>query len=142
MARGPGGGLIRSIQGLFDDGAIAALDDEALLSRFLARDDGSHAAFEGIVARHGAMVYSVCRTVTRSDADAEDAFQAVFLILACRAAGVRRRGALGPWLFGVARRTALQARKQAARRREREAAAASWTPVAVEPRDPDDAVAA
>ncbi|OJW26523.1 MAG: hypothetical protein BGO49_12400 [Planctomycetales bacterium 71-10] len=142
MARGPGGGLIRSIQGLFDDGAIAALDDEALLSRFLARDDGSHAAFEGIVARHGAMVYSVCRTVTRSDADAEDAFQAVFLILACRAAGVRRRGALGPWLFGVARRTALQARKQSARRREREAAAASLTPVAVGPRDPDDAVAA
>lgn len=141
MARGPRGGLIRSIQGLFDAGAIAALDDEALLSRFLARDDGSPAAFEAIVARHGAMVYDVCRTVTRSDSDADDAFQAVFLILACRAAGVRRRGELGPWLFGVARRTALRARRDASRRREREAKAAALATTTSDPPRDDDAVA-
>ncbi|WP_337174976.1 sigma-70 family RNA polymerase sigma factor [Paludisphaera sp.] len=139
MAGGPGGGLIRSIQALYDGGAIAGLDDAGLLARYL--DDGSHEAFEAIVARHGAMVYEVCRSLTGSAADADDAFQATFLVLACRAASVRRRGSLGPWLFGVARRTALRARKEAARRRDRERRAALLAPTVDAGPRVDDAVA-
>lgn len=140
MPRGPGGGLIRSIQSLYDDGAIAGLDDAGLLSRYLDRGAGSHAAFEAIVTRHGTMVHHVCRAVTGSDADADDAFQAVFLILASHAASVRRRGSLGPWLFGVARRTAMRARRQAARRREVESRAGALSPTAAESARPDDSV--
>jgi len=139
MTRRRGGGPLRSIQSLYDAGALAGLDDADLLARFLDGGDGAEAAFEAVVARHGAMVLHVCRAA--AGPDAEDAFQATFLVLACRASSVRRRGSLGPWLFGVARRIATRARLDAARRRARERRVAEGSTAAIDPPGPDDDLA-
>ncbi len=92
--------------------------DEQLLERFLSQRDG--AAFEAIVRRHGPLVLGVCRRVTRHEQDAEDAFQAAWLVLALRAGTIRARESLPGWLYGVACRTALRARSVGSRRRARE----------------------
>src|SRR6516165_5631844 len=108
---------------VFTEGTLAGLSDGQLLERFATRGDDE--AFAAIVARHGAMVRSVCRsTLGPRDADAEDAFQATFLVLARRAGSFPLHGSLGGWLYRVARRAARQARVEAARRRRRERAAA------------------
>ncbi len=92
--------------------------DADLLARFVAgRDTG---AFEELVHRHGALVLGVCRRVTGHPQDAEDAFQATFLVLARRAATVRKRDRLWSWLYGTAFRVAWRARRAARRRRVRE----------------------
>ncbi len=96
----------------------AALTDGQFLERFCYQQDES--AFEALVRRHGPMVFSVCRRVCRHQQDAEDAFQASFLVLARKAKSVRPAEAVGNWLHGVAYRTALRARAIAARRLARE----------------------
>ncbi len=92
--------------------------DRQLLDRFTAARD--EAAFTALLLRHGPMVLGVCRRLLGDGPAAEDAFQATFLSLAREAASVRRRDAVGGWLHGVARRLALKARAEEARRRQHE----------------------
>jgi RNA polymerase sigma factor (sigma-70 family) len=95
--------------------------DAQLLERYLA--DRDEVAFEGLLRRHGPMVLGVCRRLLRHEADAEDAFQATFLVLVRKAASVRPRGLVGNWLYGVAYRTSMKARAMNAKRRVKERAA-------------------
>ncbi|HZY85940.1 MAG TPA: RNA polymerase sigma factor, partial [Gemmataceae bacterium] len=94
------------------------LSDGALLKRFAAR--GEEAAFEALVQRHGPMVLGVCRRVLGDADEAEDAFQATFLVLLRSARSVGKAGSVGSWLHGVAHRTALKARAARAARRKHE----------------------
>jgi len=92
--------------------------DRELIARFVAQRD--QAAFADLVRRHGPLVLGACRRVTGHAQDAEDAFQAVFLVLARKAGRIGNPDLLGNWLFGVAVRVAGKARRSAARRRARE----------------------
>src|SRR6516164_3551756 len=97
---------------------LAGLTDGQLLERFTAHHDET--AFEALLLRHGPMVLGVCRRVLRDGPDAEDAFQATFLVLVRRATAVRPAHLVGNWLYGVAYRTALKARTAGRRRQARE----------------------
>ena len=92
----------------------AEATDADLLKRFI--DSREEAAFAALVHRHGPMVLSVCRRLVQNAADADDAFQATFLVLVRRAASIGKPQLLGNWLYGVAHRVAARSRAQAARR--------------------------
>ncbi len=94
------------------------LSDGQLLECFITQRD--EAAFEALIRRHGPMVLGVCRRVLTNPQDAEDAFQATFLVLVRKAASIRQRELVGNWLYGAAYRAALEAKGVRARRRSRE----------------------
>jgi RNA polymerase sigma factor (sigma-70 family) len=96
----------------------AGMTDGALLEAFVFRRDD--AAFAALVRRHGPMVWGVCRRLLASHHDAEDAFQATFLVLVRKSPSVVPREMVANWLYGVAYQTALNARATAARKRTRE----------------------
>src|SRR5579884_3543908 len=96
----------------------AEAPDARLLETYVARRDD--AAFAALVRRHGPMVWGVCRRLLPLTHDAEDAFQATFLVLARKASTIHPAERLAGWLHGVAYRAALKARAANARRRARE----------------------
>jgi RND family efflux transporter MFP subunit len=110
-------GVVDRLRGaaLRDDGAPT---DGHLLEAFIARGDSP--AFDALVRRHAAMVLAVCRRIAGHAHDADDAFQATFLVLVRKAGSVMPRDLVGNWLYGVAYRTALKARALAGRRHQRE----------------------
>src|SRR5215469_8284519 len=95
--------------------AVLGLTDQDLLDAFVSRRE--EAAFEAMLRRHGPMVLAVCRRVLRNWHDAEDAFQATFLVLARQAGSIRSSQVVASWLYGVAYRTAMKARAMNAKRR-------------------------
>ena len=102
------GPAFKQIQQLYRDGTIAGLSDAELLERYASRRDS--AAFEALVHRHGPMVLAVCRRVLRDPNDAEDAFQAAFLVLMRKGDSIWAiRGSLASWLYRVSFRIAIQA---------------------------------
>jgi RNA polymerase sigma factor (sigma-70 family) len=114
--------LLLALRRVAADQHLHELPDQELLERFnLERDES---AFQVLMQRHGPMVHDVCRALLPSQADAEDAFQATFLILARRSGSIRRTASLGSWLYGVAARTAHKARAAFSRRRQHERQAA------------------
>jgi RNA polymerase sigma factor (sigma-70 family) len=102
-------------------GSFDGMTDGQFLETFLGRrDERSEAAFAALVRDHGPMVWDVCQGVLSDSHAAEDAFQATFLFLARRGGSIRRRDAVGPWLYSVARRVARRAKSTAVRQRLRE----------------------
>ncbi|MGE3807654.1 MAG: RNA polymerase sigma factor, partial [Gemmataceae bacterium] len=96
----------------------AEASDAELLERFVRQRDLS--AFDGLLKRHGPMVYQVCQRVVQHPQDAEDAFQATFVVLVKKAASLDRPDQVAGWLHGVARRIALKVRGQSFQRQARE----------------------
>ena len=109
--------LSRSLVVLFDTGVVGDRSDGQLLARFIASDQADESAFGALVERHGPMVWRVCRRLFDDPNDAEDAFQATFLVLLRRARSIRQTTSLAAWLHGVALRVASRARVESARRR-------------------------
>jgi RNA polymerase sigma factor (sigma-70 family) len=130
MASGPFKQVLQQLRTLVAGRSADAADDTALVQRFATA--GDDAAFETIVRRHGAMVRNVCQGVLRNATDADDAFQATFLVLARKAGSFRRSGSLASWLHGIAYRTARKAQTLSARRRSHERCAMPET-VATDP---------
>jgi RNA polymerase sigma factor (sigma-70 family) len=132
MTNGESGIVLRQIRMLWDEGRIGVLADEQLLEQFATRrGEAAEAAFEALVLRHGPTVLAVCRRVLRDPHQAEDAFQATFLILARKARSIQKREVLGGWLCKVAHRVAARSRASSIRRRVVEAR--SPMPTAAQP---------
>src|SRR5437867_1181520 len=99
--------MIRRLRGACAATGPGAPTDAVLLDRFVRL--GDQEAFELLLWRHAGLVLGACRRLLRHEADAEDAFQATFLVLAKKAGTIGRRGSVGAWLHRVARRVALRA---------------------------------
>src|SRR5277367_4403902 len=134
MTRRSSGAVLRQIHTLFTAGSSHGLSDRQLLERFVARRDAvAELAFATLVERHGAMVLGVCRRILADSHEADDAFQATFLVLVRQAGSIRVDGSLGRWLYGVATRVATHARASTRRRQRREQSGLGR----IEPRSPD-----
>jgi RNA polymerase sigma factor (sigma-70 family) len=120
MADGPLAGTLRRLRTLIGAGGESAASDAHLLERFARGRD--ECAFAELLRRHGPMVLGVCRRVLRHDHDAEDAFQAAFLVLARKASAIRKRASVAGWLFAVAWHVAVKARLARSRDEARRAA--------------------
>ena len=127
----------RELQTLFSVGTLGGVSDGRLVERFAAHRE--EAAFEALVRRHGSMVWGICRRLLRDHHDAEDAFQATFLVLARKSQSIAQRELVANWLYGVAYQTALKARSTRAKRRMREGQVTEMPePEAVSLNQPDD----
>ena len=136
------GAVLRQLQTLYNLGTIGDLTDGQLLERFATdADEVAELAFSALVERHEAMVWRVCLAIVRDEHEAEDAFQATFLVLVRKARSLWVRDSLGPWLHQVACRTASCLRTTVIRRRKHERRCAARDAArSVEvgtPRDPD-----
>jgi RNA polymerase sigma factor (sigma-70 family) len=118
----------------------AVRSDTELLEWFVA--SGEEAAFEALVRRHGPMVLGLCKRILKHTQDAEDAFQATFVVLMRRASSIVKREMLASWLYGVAYRIALRARSVSARRRGQEREYLEEMCVKPQPEEPDRDLAA
>src|SRR5437762_6446620 len=114
--------FLRSLRSLRDTQALTEAPDAQLLERFAHGHEET--PFAALVRRHGPMVWSVARRVLPHEHDAEDVFQATFLLLARKAGSIHKAESVGSWLHGVAHRLALKTRLQQARRQSREQRAA------------------
>src|ERR1700676_3457112 len=114
MGTEPAATAFRSVREILRREAVRELTDGQLLERFVV--SGDEAAFAMLVRRHGPMVQGVCRRTLTNVHDAEDAFQATFLVLVCKARAIGQPELLGNWLYGVATRVAAKARAGALRR--------------------------
>jgi RNA polymerase sigma factor (sigma-70 family) len=140
MGKGRRSTVLGPIDRLFRAGTASGLSDGQLLERFASRhDEAAEAAFAALVERHGPMVLGVCRRVLDNPHDAQDAFQATFLVLVRKARAVRKQDSVASWLYGVASRVSAHSRAAAARRRdvERHAGEAAAMAHAYESAHPD-----
>jgi RNA polymerase sigma factor (sigma-70 family) len=123
-------------------GRAEDLPDDTLLEQFLhGGETDAQEAFRALVVRHGPMVLGICRHVLNEDHDAEDAFQATFLVLAQKGSSIRNRRVLAGWLHEVAHRIAIKARFSTVRRRTLERQAMAMAPSAVQANNQDEAAA-
>jgi RNA polymerase sigma factor (sigma-70 family) len=109
--------VLRHLRQMVAVNDVRAVPDQQLLDRFARQRD--EAAFEALVQRHGPLVLGVCRRVLHNWHDAEDVFQATFLVLARKASSISKQASVGSWLYQVAYHMALKARKQASNRQRR-----------------------
>ncbi len=123
MVNGPMTFVLQNLRSLVAAQAADSLPDRELLDRFVKQRD--EAAFAALVEQHGAMVLGVCKRVLVHVHDAEDACQAAFLVLARKAASIRKKDALGSWLHGVAYHVATNLKRNLARRCRREVSLAA-----------------
>jgi RNA polymerase sigma factor (sigma-70 family) len=111
--------ILHVICRLVADQRLREVPDQELVRRF--SKGGDQVAFSGLLRRHGAMVLDVCRKILPNEQDAEDAFQATFLVLARKSGAIRKKSSVGSWLYGVAYRTAIKVRAQSTKRQSHEA---------------------
>src|SRR5262245_55339021 len=135
MANGPMTQLIQQLRSVILRGGVEPTDGQ-LLEAFVK--DREPAAVEALVRRHGSMVWGVCRRVLGNHHDAEDAFQATFLVLVRKASAVKPRDLVGNWLYGVAQQTALKPRATSPNRKPRDHQLSAMPDPTAAPSDPAD----
>ncbi len=131
---------LKGLETLYNLGAVGNLTDGQLLEWFVAgrgAGEAAEAGFTALVDRHGPMVLRVCRQTLGDTHDAQDAFQATFLILVRKAGSVRKRDSVASWLHGIARRVALRAKSDRSRRRDYERRSAEMS-ARTESQTPDE----
>jgi RNA polymerase sigma factor (sigma-70 family) len=139
MGKGQHDAGARNVRMLFNIGTVGGLTDGQLLEQFTAAGgEVAELALSALIERHGPMVLGVCRSVLRNPHEADDAFQATFLVFVRRAGSLWVRDSLGPWLHQVAYRVASCAHAAATRRRRHERRAAELAGVSVREEDCDD----